>query len=121
MVMNIGKKPPDDPNQQTYKWDITQIQGDQEEMIKLDGANLISIQGKRAYVVDRSWNLHILNIGTPKEPRQLGMIPIGRPVNDLFMYHGIGYVATEGGGLVLVDLFTPEGGAIINQYEGMKI
>ncbi len=82
-------------------------------------AHKVIVESNRAYVVDAEWRLHVLNINQPQNAEVLQSTSMGVPVNDLTISSGVAYVATEGNGLVLLNIFAPPDNAIIGGYSGI--
>jgi hypothetical protein len=82
-------------------------------------AQKVIVESNRAYVVDSSWQLHVLNISRPRNAEIIQSFPVGFPVNDLTISGGIAYLATEGGGLIMMNTFASPENAKIGEYAGI--
>ena len=110
-LVNIDKLPPD--KSKTYHWQVDGVTNAQKVLVQED----------RAYVIDGDWNLKILDVHKLQDyidnrnSIELGSFNIEVPVNDISFYGGVIYLATQGKGLVLLNVGDPANIQLIQQYE----
>jgi len=86
----------------------------------LPSARKVVVESNRAYVLDNSWQLHVLNVTQPQNVEIIQTFPVGVPVNDITINGGIAYLATAGSGLMLLNTYAPSDNAIIGGYADIQ-
>ena len=69
--------------------------------------NTTFVVGNYAYVVDRSSGLHIIDIGTPASPIEVGSFDTENSVYDVYIQNNYAYIANGIDGLRILDISTP--------------
>jgi len=133
--VKLDEKPPQSADGKVYFWMLNDVETkiDPAELVEDAGESIekgepsrislgsihrVVVDGRKAYLVDYEWNLHVLSIESPKEPVHLRSYAMGVPINDLWIDNNLVYIATSGNGLKVLNLDYPEDQATIGSYGG---
>lgn len=79
-----------------------------EDMISVEGAIDVTINGRLAYIAYGSEGVVIVDISSPAKPVRISSIKLKKPAESIFLNHKILYTTLGLGGVHLIDVADPK-------------
>ncbi|PCI10233.1 hypothetical protein COB72_04165 [bacterium] len=84
---------------------------------RVDSAFNVEVDGNMAYVMNRTNQLHMIDVGDSFTPLLIGALTAPGVITDVDVVDGIAYMICEGVGLVVADVSDPTSAKILGSFE----